>query len=270
MTGVLSVWLGGCTLLGPGFAAGADVEAILSGREAYVPAEYVPPVPASLSPNERRRAGVTVKLAVAAAEQALTATGQARDLPSVFGTSNGDGAVVHAMLQAVAGPEPLLSPTQFHNSVHNAAAAYWSIGSACRANSTSIGGFDDTFASALLHAAMQVVALRQPVLLCVYDAPLPFPLSSVRATRAPMAAAAVLTPGPTEASQAAMDISFAPGAIDVASLTSLVDGELAGLLDANPAGRALPLFQAVARRKPAAIRLPYLEDSHLAIEVRPA
>ncbi|SNB66795.1 Beta-ketoacyl synthase, N-terminal domain [Arboricoccus pini] len=267
MSASLVCHIAGLTVLGPGFASPEAGERLLRGEEAHVMADYAPPVPASLSPNERRRAGMTVKLAVAAAEQALAAAGQAADLPSVFGTSNGDGAIVNAMLQTVAGPNPMLSPTQFHNSVHNAAAAYWSIGNACRANSTSIGAYDDTFASTLLRAALQVEAEHTPVLCCAYDAPLPFPLSAVRATLIPMATAAVLTPAATLASRARLKISFVP---EPGTASSLPDGHtLAPLVAANPAGRALPLFAAIARRQAVTLCLPCQDDAHLLIEVTP-
>lgn len=268
MSASLTCHIAGLTVLGPGFASPEADERILRGEQPHVMADYAPPVPASLSPNERRRAGLTVKLAVAAAEQALAAAGQAPDLPSVFGTSNGDGAIVHAMLQAVAGPNPLLSPTQFHNSVHNAAAAYWSIGSACQANSTSLGAYDDTFASALLRAALQVGAEATPVLCCTYDAPLPYPLSTVRSTSVPMATAAILTPAATPASRARLEISFVP---EPGVASGLPAGHtLSPLVTANPAGRALPLFAAIASRQAATLCLPCQDDAHLLIEVTPA
>jgi hypothetical protein len=262
----LTCHIGGCTLIGPGFTSTADSWAVLRGEQPYTAGEaYAPPAPFSLSPNERRRAGMTVKLAVAAAEQALEAAGQAPPLPSVFGTSNGDGAVVHAMLQAVAGENSFLSPTQFHNSVHNAAAAYWSISSTCRANSTSIGAYDDTFASAMLRGALEVAGTLQPLLVCVYDAPLPYPLAEVRATTMPLAAAAVLTPVPVATSQAKLTLRFAPGPAAMPEIAA--DPVLTDVILSNPAARALPLFAAVARRQDGRICLPYLEDAHLTIEV---
>ena len=46
----------------------------------------------------------------------------AAEMTSVFASANGDGALVHAILETLADPEPQVSPTQFHNSVHNAPA----------------------------------------------------------------------------------------------------------------------------------------------------
>jgi len=45
-------------------------------------------------------------------------------LPSVFASSGGDGHNCHEICQALSLEERLISPTRFHNSVHNAAAGY--------------------------------------------------------------------------------------------------------------------------------------------------
>ena len=84
-----------------------------------------------LAPNERRRAGTVMRLALAVAGEAAGMAGlPAAAMRNVFASANGDGAVIHALLEELARPDPQLSPTQFHNSVHNAPAGYWSIGNA--------------------------------------------------------------------------------------------------------------------------------------------
>src|SRR3546814_20327507 len=70
---------------------------------------------------------------------------------------------------AVATPERIVSPTDFHNSVHNAAAGYWGIGTGSRAPSTTLAGYDESFALGLLEAGLQVVGDRRAVLLVVFD-----------------------------------------------------------------------------------------------------
>ena len=47
-------------------------------------------------------------------------------------------------------PNGTISPTQFHNSVHNAAAGYWHIAAGSAAPSLSVGGHDGAFAAGLL------------------------------------------------------------------------------------------------------------------------
>ncbi len=58
-----------------------------------------------------------------------------------------------------------MSPTQFHNSVHNAAAGYWSIAHGSRQPATCLGAHDWTWAAALLKAVAEVAATGAPVLL---------------------------------------------------------------------------------------------------------
>src|SRR3546814_15018794 len=70
---------------------------------------------------------------------------------------------------ALATPERIVSPTDFHNSVHNAAAGYWGIGTGSRAPSTTLAGYDAAFALGLLESGLQVVGDRRAVLPVVFD-----------------------------------------------------------------------------------------------------
>ncbi len=88
-----------------------------------------------------------------------------------------------------------VSPTRFHNSVHNAPAGYWHIASACREPSTSISCYDASFAAGLLEAAAQIATEEPGVLLIAYDLPYPAPLASVRPIKESFATALHLTPG---------------------------------------------------------------------------
>jgi len=63
----------------------------------------------------------------------------------------------------------LLSPTQFHNSVHNTTAGYWSILSKCQAPATAIAAADDTFAMGLIEAYSQLQQEGGDRLLVCYD-----------------------------------------------------------------------------------------------------
>ncbi len=264
----MRLYAGGFAVLAPGLDGWEAAREVLAGRRPYVPADLVPPSPGSLPPNERRRASAAVRLAVAAAEAAVAASRlPATDLASVFGSSNGDGAVVGSVLGALSVPRPAVSPTAFHNSVHNTPAAYWAIGSGCRRPSTSLGCHDDTFAAALLRAASQAAAGDHPVLLCVYDAPFPPPLAAVRPTPLPFAVAMVLTPEPVPTSEARLDLRLVP---EPPPGPALPRGEsLRPLYGTNPAARSLRLLEAVAGRESGPVLLAYLGDSHLRIDVAP-
>ena len=86
-----------------------------------------------------------------------------------------------------------MSPTQFHNSVHNAPGGYWSIALATRAPSTSLCAVEASFAAGLLEACAQAVAERRDVLLIAYDVPYPEPLASLWTVAEPFAVAMVLS-----------------------------------------------------------------------------
>jgi hypothetical protein len=270
------VFVGALALLAPGLEGWDASREVLAGRCPFVAstpfAPPSPPSPPSLPPAERRRTTVAIRLAVAAADASLLASGlkdAATDLASVFASSNGDGAVIDAILKALASPERAVSPTQFHNSVHNAPPAYWAIGARAMGSSTSFGCWDDSFAAGLLHAAAKASARPEPVLLCVYDAPLPPPLSAVRRTEFPFATAMVLTPGPAPFAIAELEVRFEAGRCGPETSEPRL-AALRPLYQGNPAARALRLLEILARREAAAVAtLPYLGDSHLALGIEP-
>lgn len=264
----MTVYLAGPTLFAPGLNGWEASRAVLAGETPYIEAPFVPGPPAILPPAERRRAGIAIRLAVAAATAAIDASSiDPATLSSVFGSSNGDGAVIAGILAALAAETRAVSPTQFHNSVHNGAAAYWSIGTGCGQPSTSLGCHDNTFAASLLRTVVDARAEDRPVLLCVYDAPLPAPLDAVRRTSVSAAAAMILTAAPIARSCVALDVRYvaspAPGPVEPDN------PDLRPLYHANPAARCLRLMEAVARRREDRLSIGYLEDAHLEVRVRP-
>ncbi len=258
------------SVIGPGLDGWAAARDVLAGRRTYEAAPLVPPVPASLPPAERRRATAVIRLAVAAAASAVEAAGigDPHRLQSVFASANGDGAVIGAILTALAGPERAVSPTQFHNSVHNSPAAYWAIGSGVGGASTSLGGWDGSFAAGLLHAAAKAVTRREPVLLCAYDAPMPSPLSEARDTTLAFATAMLLAPEPGPGSLAGLDIAFVAGSCP-AEAAMPRHGGLRPIWRGNAAARSLRLLEALAGGESTAIALDYLDDAHLTVGMRP-
>lgn len=263
----LRCWIGGIGLLGPGLAGWAASEPILSGAAPWQEAAPVVPPPALLAAAERRRTSLAVRLALAAAAEAVEGSGFAPDaLDTVFASSNGDGAVVGAILDALATPGGDVSPTLFHNSVHNAAAGYWGIGAGSMRPSVSLGCHDDTLPLGLLQAATQVAAWGRPVLFCAYDAPLTPPLDACRPTTVPFATAMLLLPEPRPGAHAALALRHgaeeAPEAAPRGPLRAALEG-------ANPAARALPLLEALAARRATQFAWPLLDGLHLQAELAP-
>jgi hypothetical protein len=134
------------------------------------PGGHARPQPAILPPNERRRAPDTVAIALEVAQAACASAGRdpAR-LPMVFASTYGDLAITDYMCRTLAKAPSTLSPTRFHNSVHNAAAGYWSIATGCREPYCALGAGRYTFANGLFSAALQVCADGTDVLYVAYD-----------------------------------------------------------------------------------------------------
>ncbi len=174
-------------------------------------------------------------------------------LRAVFGSANGDGTVMHAILESLAAGEGHVSPTQFHNSVHNAAAGYWTIATGSRQSATAVGCHDSTVGMALLNAVTEMQVEQAPVLLCVYDLPLPEPLHAKRPVQHGFAAALILAPsGEHGCAVAEVKVAFSPslpsgaeGRFDGATLRR-APSPLLDLTRGNPAARMLPLLESLA------------------------
>ena len=259
------LWVAGIGIVTPGLPNWAVAEAVLREAAPWQSDAAVLPAAAMLPKNERRRASPTIKLALEVAHQAITASAYAAtELATVFGSSSGDGDVLHAILEVVVGAEPRVSPTLFHNSVHNAAAGYVNIATGCRMPSISIGAFDGTVAATLFAASVQ--ARRGPVLAGVYDAALPPPLCGIRPIMVPFGAALVLAPERPRAPLARLAFEICH---DGAADSALASAALAPLVPANPAARVLPLLEAIARQTPARVAVSWEGGPSLAITVTP-
>ena len=271
--GTIRVFPRGVSVFGPGLAGWAASVPVLAGLRDWSDTETPPPPPLILPPNERRRAGLPVRLAMAVAEEAVRMSGLPPAAPrGVFASSNGDGVVLDALLRAMTTPGGQVSPTQFHNSVHNAVAANWTIGVGSNRPATSIGLHDDTFAAGLLKAAAETAREREPVLFCAYDAPLPPILAVKRPTDFSFALALVLTPtdAPGEAGPAlaALSLRFVPHPPEPDLWRPVTPG-LRERASGNAAARGLRLLEALARGATDAFALPYA-GGRVEIEIVPA
>ena len=160
----------------------------------------------------------------------------------VFASSDADGENLHHILESLAQSEHEVSPTRFHNSVHNAAAGYWNIATGARTGANSLAAFDASFAAGLLEAAVQVAAENVPVLLVAFDLPFPSPLNEARTITVPFSVALLLTPQAAPNTMAHLQISLGAEQPD----SAMNHAELEALRCGNPAARALPLLQAIA------------------------
>jgi len=152
------------------------------------------PAPQLLAPNERRRAPPSVLVALEVALAACRDADIAPDtLPSVFTSTHGDLGITDYMCATMAHTPTELSPTKFHNSVHNAAAGYWTIGAGCMRTATAISAHRASFAQGLVEAMVQLATDSEAVLLVGYDTSASGLLGTVTRSEGLLGAALVLT-----------------------------------------------------------------------------
>jgi len=264
------VWLAGAGVLGPGLPDWNTTRDVLLGAAAYTDGPDPNPVPALLPANERRRASVPARWALTVGGEALAGSGfEPENVAIVFTSCAGDSTITHQLCSGLAAQPPEMSPTRFHNSVHNAPAGYWSIFARSRAPSSTLCGFDASFSAGLLEAATQAAVEQLPVLLVAYDLPAPDPLRALWPVSRAFAAALLLSPAPPPAGETygtcgmRLEIGLADG-----DARSAWPAMLPPDLSTNPAAQALAVLWAVAHGGGRA-ELQYLRNSHLAVEISP-
>ncbi|MBB1473428.1 beta-ketoacyl synthase chain length factor [Luteimonas sp. MC1782] len=216
-------------------------DAVTHAATGTLGAEGGKPVARLLAPNERRRAPPSVAVALDVAQAACDAAGRApADLPSVFTSTHGDLGITDYMCATLVSDPRALSPTRFHNSVHNAAAGYWTIGAGCLHPATALTAYRASFAQGLLEALSQLACGDPAVLLVAYDTSDVGPLGQVSRSEGLLGAALVLS----------TDNGDAPGTRLRATLTDGTAPASRGALAQRGAGNAmapmLPLFDALA------------------------
>jgi hypothetical protein len=263
----MRAWIDAVGLMAPGLPGWQASRTVLSGAQPWSGGALVLPPLELLPAVERRRTGTLVKLTLAAGQDALgDARAHAADLPSVFASSGGDGDVINDICITLAGADRQVSPTRFHNSVHNAPAGYWSIATGSRAPSTSLSALDWTFAAGLLEVAAQLAAGHPRVLLIAADMPYPEPLRGARPVAQPFASALLFS-----ASRGAQSIAAANVELRRAGTapTTMPDPALEALRLDNPAARALPLLAGVAAARAATVVLDYVAGGTVEVELEP-
>ena len=225
----------------PGWKA---ARSIMRG-EAVAPATaQTRPAPSLLPPAERRRAPDTVAASLEVAARACEMAGRDPKLmPSVFASTHGDLAISDALCDTLAKTPSLTSPTKFHNSVHNAAAGYWTIATGCLKPYTSVSGYYCTFGEGLLEAASQALSEGTPVLFVAFDIEARGPVGTMQPSRGVFAGALVISPEVSERHIAQLSFEVCE---EAQPLLSCARPQNAALVEGNAMANGLPLFEALA------------------------
>lgn len=236
--------------------------AVIRGERAPPEAVATRPAPTLLAPTERRRAPDTVALALEVAARACAAAGcSPAELPSVFASTHGDLAISDYMCATLVKTPTLISPIKFHNSVHNAAAGYWSIGTGSYATYTSISAFNYTFGTGLLEAATQALCERKSVLYVAFDIEAKGAMVSVSPSRGMLGTALILSTASDMPSLAQLALS-----VESAQPLTQACSAAAPLVQDNVLAPCLPFFEALASSSPQSVLLGL--NKHLALRVQ--
>jgi hypothetical protein len=165
---------------------------------------------------------------------------------------HGDLAITHEMCATLAADPRELSPTRFHNSVHNAPAGYWTVATGCHAPSSAVSAWRRSFAAGLFEAAVQAGADATPVLYAAYDGTATGPLADVVSASAPFALAFVLAPEHGARTLATLRLWHEANAVP-----DIID----------PAAATLPLLAAIAHGGASTLRFANGATSALVVEV---
>ncbi len=163
----------GVSILATGVACGDPTLADRSSWNAVrvpgeLPVRHEPPIDEFVPRNTRRRISRLIAMALYATRDAggLDAPQAA---PLLFASANGEINTIGAILRSLLSEAPSVSPTSFHNSVHNAAPGYWSILARRFAATSTISQGSLSFEFALLDAWARLASGEDDVLVCGGD-----------------------------------------------------------------------------------------------------
>lgn len=261
----MNVAIHGIGLLASGLFGWEASREILAGVRPYQQGALPDPEATILPPNERRRSSDCVRWAVQVAQEAIEQAGlDPREVPTVFASSGGEMGVFDQLCRVLATEDRRVSPTLFHQSVHNTAAGYWGIATAGQQSSTALSCYDDSFAAGWLEAVAMVGAEQRPVLLVAYDMVVPAPLYEARPIPEGFAVAFVLAPA---SDGSPVRVLMRLEQTNSGESLFLQDQALQRLRLNNPAARSLPLLCAIAGAAPQTVRLDLLDSQQLILTI---
>lgn len=246
-----TAFVDGIALWAPRIPGWDIARSVLRGETAAHAQPAPRPAPGILAPTERRRAPDTVAIALEVAVRACESAGtDPAELPGVFACTEGDTAISDYMCETLARTPTLISPIRFHNSVHNAAAGYWSIGTGCTQPYTALTAHHDTFGAGLLEALAQAETGGRATLLVAYDIESRGPLATMAPSKGIVGAAVVLAPAAGDRSMARIRWRTLSG-----SERTAAEPRNAELVAGSAMAHCLPFFEAMALEQERTVRL---------------
>lgn len=254
------VYINTLSIAAPGLIGLEQALPIIKGEVAWQTSEFPKLAPQLLPANERRRMTNYIKLAIHVADEANLSE---KSLAAVFASSNGDCQITDHICNTLSQTPKFVSPTQFHNSVHNAPSGYWAIAAKSQAASTSLSAGDGSFSSGLLEAVTQVLTQQDDVLFIGYDFPAAAPLDKFVDVSEAFATAFVLSLEKNKNSYGSIKLKV----IDEANKSCCKNTSLNNLQNSNPIAESLPLLETLCLKMSDILYLPYLNNTKLKVEV---
>lgn len=237
-----------------------ESQEVLKGNADYYPVELSRMVPSSLPANEARRTTTVIRLAL----KVIESIEYGSDTSVVFSSSEGDLDITDKICKTLSTKEKMVSPTLFHNSVHNAPAGYFSIAADMKTPSISLSAGDNTFSAGLIEATTQVLIEKNDVLLVAYDNITPNDLDCFRHFEYPVGIALLLSKNRQSNTIGSIDISVTDKKKDI---TNCFNNSLEKVRTGNPIGLGLPLIEALVKEMDTEIIIPYLNQNQLLVKV---
>lgn len=251
--------------LGAWGEAFGNVDALEEGMRSGQWSARAPLQPERIPARERRRAPQLVKMAIEVMDQACgMANLPPADVAVVFSSSMGDMQITDYMCRALAETPKLISPTKFHNSVHNAAPGYWSITTGAFVPASAVSAYEYTASMAFLEAAIQVVEEATPVLVVTQEVESTVTLHDICPSTQPYSAAFLLSPhGEHSAAIATLEFSVLREQSEWPALSP----KLPSGLDSNFGARLLPLLCTLVGDNSNPLRFPISDHASLSLTI---
>lgn len=256
---------------GPGFNNWQELKTHLLNKAEDTDTKPITPKPAIIPANERRRSPLPVKIAVETSWQAAQqSTIAPQDMACVFGSGLGDTDITNYMCRALNSELKQLSPTKFHNSVHNAAAGYWTISTGCMKSANSIAAYHNTAGLALLEGISQSAFQNEIMLITLFDDKAHNAYRDIFACDTAFSAALIVTPHHMHQDKSLATIALSLNNQEYPK-QELNNAHLNTLYQQNPAAKILSVLEVLANieetKTAANTRLAISENTHVALDI---
>lgn len=258
------VYINGLSVIAPGLVEHEAVLKVLRNEQEWIEEPLPKLIPSLLPANERRRTTPLIKIALKTIQPLLKDNDDLNRTTMVFASSDGDLDIDDKICKALSESNKVVSPTQFHNSVHNAPAGYWAIAASMRSPSISLSAGDGTFSAGLIDAVTHVINEQNNVLMVAYDVIAPELLDSVRHFEYSLGVALRLGVNKEEGSLGSIRISIESSDKEISRCENK---SLEPLRMGNPIGISLPLLEMLSLKATSSVTLPYIMGNQLRIDV---